>query len=849
MLWLTINRADKGNAIPYYVRDRLIAALLGRALRPRRCARSCSPRRASGTSAPAPTSRSASRPASRSPRARPTWSSGGATHMMRARLPAAHGVDARLREADHRRAQRHRGRRRRDVRARRRPRDRGRHRQAHPGVRAPRARSPTAASPTCCRASSACTRRRSSSSSATTSPRPTPSASGSSTRSCPPPSCEAAAKEWAERLASGPTKAIGWAKQLLHDASELSTGATCSTKRRCSSRSTAAPQDSGEGVAVVPRAARAGVEGLVSRMRAARQGPHRGRRHRADRRSARGCPTPSCRSRARRSRSRSTTRASRRRRSTGSRRTRWSRTARSTSPATSGSATSRSSRRSASAAARAAAWSATRRWRSRPGSARSWSRGGPASAPSAASRPWAQAPARLADDQQWSRPFGHHPPGRRDRDARPAATCTSTAATRDHLANVAIAFRKHAARNPASTMGHKPLTRDDVHERALDLRAAVPVRQLPRDRRRARGGASRRPSGRAISRTRPRYIHSFAQGLPPQHQTMTNYFTDDPLRGPAWTAARRLWANADVDPGRRAGRAALRRVQPADPAVARGLRLLRARRGRPVHRRRQHRVARRPAARRTRRAAACRRRTCTASTSSSKACARSAAPTRRRSRARSVSLVTSGEGVPTSRDPLHEETGDGNRSGCSPTSTSRRAPPFWAGLRARRAARAGVRVVRACAACRPGRCARAAGRSTCAGSRRRVGAAIWSFIVPHPPLLPAFAELAPYNAIIVELEEDPADPLRRQPRRPAPTARSTRSTRPRSRSASRCSVVFHQIDDVSLPRWVRAEFTCRNACDEPSHANGPLASSTLRVRSRSLPCGRCATRSRRVPGG
>ena len=32
---------------------------------------------------------------------------------------------------------------------------------------------------------------------------------------------------------------------------------------------------------------------------------------------------------------------------------------------------------------------------------------------------------------------------------------------------------------------------------------------------------------------------------------------------------------------------------------------------------------------------------------------------------------------------------------------------------------------------------------------------IWSFIVPHPPLLPAFAEVAPYNAIIVELEEDP----------------------------------------------------------------------------------------------
>jgi len=33
---------------------------------------------------------------------------------------------------------------------------------------------------------------------------------------------QATAKEWAERLAAGPTKAIGWAKKLLHDASELS---------------------------------------------------------------------------------------------------------------------------------------------------------------------------------------------------------------------------------------------------------------------------------------------------------------------------------------------------------------------------------------------------------------------------------------------------------------------------------------------------------------------------------------------------------------------------------------------------------------------------------------------------
>lgn len=40
---------------------------------------------------------------------------------------------------------------------------------------------------------------------------------------------------------------------------------------------------------------------------------------------------------------------------------------------------------------------------------------------------------------------------------------------------------------------------------------------------------------------------------------------------------------------------------------------------------------------------------------------------------------------------------------------------------------------------------------------------VWSFVVPHPPLLPAFAELAPYNVIVVQLDDDPgadAPPIR-----------------------------------------------------------------------------------------
>lgn len=32
---------------------------------------------------------------------------------------------------------------------------------------------------------------------------------------------------------------------------------------------------------------------------------------------------------------------------------------------------------------------------------------------------------------------------------------------------------------------------------------------------------------------------------------------------------------------------------------------------------------------------------------------------------------------------------------------------------------------------------------------------IWSYVVPHPPLLPAYAAQAPYNVIVVELAEVP----------------------------------------------------------------------------------------------
>src|SRR5690606_12820801 len=32
---------------------------------------------------------------------------------------------------------------------------------------------------------------------------------------------------------------------------------------------------------------------------------------------------------------------------------------------------------------------------------------------------------------------------------------------------------------------------------------------------------------------------------------------------------------------------------------------------------------------------------------------------------------------------------------------------------------------------------------------------VWSFVVAHPPLLPAYQAMAPYNVVVVELDEDP----------------------------------------------------------------------------------------------
>ncbi len=162
------------------------------------------------------------------------------------------------------------------------------------------------------------------------------------------------------------------------------------------------------------------------------------------------------------------------------------------------------------------------------------------------SRPWAQVADRLAGHQQWSRPFGLLRP------VDEIAILTRRAMhqygyTRDHLANVALAFRKHANQNPNATMGHKTLTREQYMDArwiseplclfdncletdgalAIVITSAERARDLPQP---------------------PAYIHSFAQSIPQQHQVMTNYFNEDPLLGPAWVCADLLWKRSELKP-------------------------------------------------------------------------------------------------------------------------------------------------------------------------------------------------------------------------------------------------------------------------------------------------------------
>jgi uncharacterized OB-fold protein len=79
---------------------------------------------------------------------------------------------------------------------------------------------------------------------------------------------------------------------------------------------------------------------------------------------------------------------------------------------------------------------------------------------------------------------------------------------------------------------------------------------------------------------------------------------------------------------------------------------------------------------------------------------------------------------------------------------------------------------------------------------------VWSYVVPHPPLLPAYAALAPYNAIVVELDEDPSiryvGNLLARPDGPINEVDPATIV-----VGEPVRVVFQDVEGVALPRWVR----------------------------------------------
>ncbi|HET9541679.1 MAG TPA: hypothetical protein VFP02_01265 [Acidimicrobiales bacterium] len=164
----------------------------------------------------------------------------------------------------------------------------------------------------------------------------------------------------------------------------------------------------------------------------------------------------------------------------------------------------------------------------------------------AASRPWSQVASRVGGSHQWSRPFGL---------LRPVDEIAMLArryfhefgGTREELAAVAVTVREHANRNPAAMMYGKALTVEQYLEaRWISEPLCLFDNCLESDGAAAVVIVS---AARALDLdVTPALIHSFAQSIPQQHQVMTNYFGDDPLKGPAWACADLLWRNSDLTP-------------------------------------------------------------------------------------------------------------------------------------------------------------------------------------------------------------------------------------------------------------------------------------------------------------
>jgi acetyl-CoA acetyltransferase len=146
----------------------------------------------------------------------------------------------------------------------------------------------------------------------------------------------------------------------------------------------------------------------------------------------------------------------------------------------------------------------------------------------------------------WTRPFGLiRPVDELAMVARRHMSLYGT--TRDHLANIALAFRAHANLNPNAVMHAKRMTREDyfaarqiseplcLFDCCLETDGAIAVVITSAERAKD-------------CRQKPAYIHAFGQGISDGSTTMSNYFGPDPLRGQSWACAEVLWRHSDFKP-------------------------------------------------------------------------------------------------------------------------------------------------------------------------------------------------------------------------------------------------------------------------------------------------------------
>lgn len=80
---------------------------------------------------------------------------------------------------------------------------------------------------------------------------------------------------------------------------------------------------------------------------------------------------------------------------------------------------------------------------------------------------------------------------------------------------------------------------------------------------------------------------------------------------------------------------------------------------------------------------------------------------------------------------------------------------------------------------------------------------VWSFVVVHPPVLPAWAAAAPYPVAVIALDEDPA--LRMVGNLVAAAGAPVNSVDTAAiRIGLPVRVTFAEVEGVHLPRWVPA---------------------------------------------